>query len=229
MPLTSRPKLHFSLVVTALSLALLTGTSAEAACGAAPGASTNGALRFVGASHTWTTITNLGTPAAGDIVYDTTNNALSVCNGTTWTTVGSAGVSEGGAGCSVVGAASEPGSGSAGTACTDGSKFIGRYAGFNYFATASDDSTSSTWSSAVTLCSGLNRHGKTDWFLPTLAVLQMMYENRTQIGGFSSAWYWSASSYADYSDAWGIDFTSGNQFNIGSSTSLARVRCARRA
>jgi hypothetical protein len=92
MPLTSRRKLRCTLLVAALSLALLTGTSAEAACAAAPGAATNGALRFVGTANTWTTITNLGTPAAGDIVYDTTNNALSVCNGTTWTTLGGSGL-----------------------------------------------------------------------------------------------------------------------------------------
>jgi hypothetical protein len=65
--------------------------TASAACGAAPAAATDGAVRFSGTLHTWTTVSGLGTAAAGDLVYDTTNKVLSYCNGTAWTTVGSGG------------------------------------------------------------------------------------------------------------------------------------------
>lgn len=71
---------------SALMLALtVTAATVHAACGAAPAASSDGALRLKSAGS-WTTVSALVTPSAGDMVYDTTNNVLSVCNGTTWTT-----------------------------------------------------------------------------------------------------------------------------------------------
>lgn len=32
-----------------------------------------------------------------------------------------------------------------------------------------------------------------DWYLPSLDELQMMYQNRALIGGFTAGWYWSSS------------------------------------
>lgn len=117
-----------------------------------------------------------------------------------------------------------------GNVCADGTIFAGQYAGWNYFVTASDDSTGAYWSAAVSLCSGLNRHGySSGWFLPTFSVLQMMYENSTQIGGFSATQYWSAAYDPVYTYAWSIDFTNGYQTNNNyGNTTPNRVRCARR-
>lgn len=76
---------------SALMLALaVTAPTVHAACGAAPAASSDGALRLKSAGS-WTTVSALVTPSAGDMVYDTTNNVLSVCNGTTWTTASGGG------------------------------------------------------------------------------------------------------------------------------------------
>jgi hypothetical protein len=43
-------------------------------------------------------VSSLGTAAAGDLVYDTTNNALSVCNGTAWQTLTAGGSASGSTG-----------------------------------------------------------------------------------------------------------------------------------
>jgi hypothetical protein len=67
-----------------------TAATVQAACGAAPAASSDGALRLKSAGS-WTTVSALVTPSAGDMVYDTTNNVLSVCNGTTWTSASGGG------------------------------------------------------------------------------------------------------------------------------------------
>jgi len=147
----------------------------------------------------------------------------------TWATV-SGSSSEGGPGCPTIGTITEPGTGSAGTACSVGSKFIGRHAGANYFATASDDSTATIFFPAITLCNNLNRHGRTDWFLPSLAVLQMMSENRTQIGSFNNAAdYWSA-SYAGSSgtaNVWFINFAHEG-LSASDEWQSKRARCVRR-
>lgn len=72
----------------------LAGEPLLAACGVAPADAADGALRFVGSLSTWTTVSGLGTPAAGDVVYDATSNAVSVCDGTAWTTLGSGAASQ---------------------------------------------------------------------------------------------------------------------------------------
>ena len=51
-----------------------------------------------------------------------------------------------------------------------------------------------------------------DWYLPSKDELNQLYLNKTTVGGFSSATYWS-SSEGDDSLAWLQDFTNGDQYN----------------
>ncbi len=51
-----------------------------------------------------------------------------------------------------------------------------------------------------------------DWFLPSKGELKQMYVNRTAIGGFASATYWS-SSEDDAGSAWVQYFDDGSQAN----------------
>jgi len=80
---------------------------------------------------------------------------------------------------------------------------------------------------AASVCSDLVLNGYSDWFLPSLGELQLMY-NRLKIqglGGFSNNWYWSSSQ--DYSGvAWYVNFSNGGV--SGSSKNLNnQVRAVR--
>ena len=46
---------------------------------------------------------------------------------------------------------------------------------------------------AAKVCDGLVLNGYSDWFLPALGELTVMYDNRFLIGGFTANWYWSSS------------------------------------
>ena len=67
---------------------------------------------------------------------------------------------------------------------------------------------------AASVCDDLVLNGYSDWYLPSLGELQLMYSNlRVQgIGGFSNTWYWS-SSQGSPNFAWGMNFENGNVIN----------------
>jgi hypothetical protein len=65
---------------------------------------------------------------------------------------------------------------------------------------------------AAKLCYDLVLNGYSDWYLPSKDELYKLYINRTAIGGFATAIYWS-SSEPNYNQAWSQDFYNGNQSN----------------
>ncbi|MDD5276894.1 MAG: DNRLRE domain-containing protein [Methylovulum sp.] len=64
---------------------------------------------------------------------------------------------------------------------------------------------------AAKICADLVLNGYSDWYLPSKDELNKLFVNRTTIGSFSSALYWSASEYND-NYAWIQYFGSGDQF-----------------
>ncbi len=134
----------------------------------------------------------------------------------TWATVAGGGGGGGPSGCST------PGS-----TCADGTKYAGSYSGWFYFVTPADNSTGQNWSSAMTNCDNLTANGKTDWVLPTLGALEMLYNNKDVITAFSATYYWSASQ-TDGGNAWGINFANGDHNGYDESDGN-RVRCVRRS
>ena len=52
------------------------------------------------------------------------------------------------------------------------------------------------------------------WRLPTKDELNILYENKDEIGGFANYSYWSSTGYGN-GDAWGQDFSKGGQYNGG--------------
>jgi hypothetical protein len=65
---------------------------------------------------------------------------------------------------------------------------------------------------AAKLCYNLVLNGYSDWYLPSKDELNKLYLNKTAIGGFAAADYWS-SSELDSNIAWGQYFGDGYQFS----------------
>jgi len=68
------------------------------------------------------------------------------------------------------------------------------------------------WYQAVTVAKNYKGGGFTDWRLPTIGELDLMYKNLKQkgLGGFGDSGYWSSSTYFNRS-AYGQDFRDGRQ------------------
>ena len=82
---------------------------------------------------------------------------------------------------------------------------------------------------AAAYCDGLTAHGKSDWYLPARNELNILYTNRTAIGGFDVAggqWYWSSSESVNFY-AWIQRFSDGSD-HYGIKNYSYFVRCARR-
>jgi uncharacterized repeat protein (TIGR02543 family) len=72
---------------------------------------------------------------------------------------------------------------------------------------------------------GLSHGGYEDWFLPSKDELDLMYQNKGDIGGFASGGYWSSSEYTA-NDAWAQNFGTGNQVSSNKYPTI-RVRAVR--
>ncbi len=81
---------------------------------------------------------------------------------------------------------------------------------------------------AAKICQDLNQYGYNDWYLPSATELVYIWENRNEIGGFSSmVSYWSSSEEQWGNEAAVMDFSSGFVLHR-LKNELNRVRCVRR-
>lgn len=83
-----------------------------------------------------------------------------------------------------------------------------------------------TWQQALDAAAALNRRGYAghrDWRVPTIDELKTLIDqsgyptiNQLAFPNTPPQWYWSSSAYANYpTDAWGVHFSSGNDY-VGS-------------
>ncbi len=81
---------------------------------------------------------------------------------------------------------------------------------------------------AAKLCYDLNLNGYTDWFLPSIDELDLMYKNLGKQGlvNFASTWYWSSSESYNYA-AWTQNFAIGYQSGNHGKSNTYRVRAVR--
>jgi hypothetical protein len=68
----------------------------------------------------------------------------------------------------------------------------------------------STGSYAAQLCANYQGGGYGDWYLPSKYELNLLYLQKTAVGGFASAYYWS-STENDLNSAWTQNFGNGSQ------------------
>lgn len=78
---------------------------------------------------------------------------------------------------------------------------------------------------AASICAQLSLNGYSDWFLPSRNELNLLYQQRNQIGGFTEGYYWSSTEY-DTVHAWNQYFPFGPQYYADKADS-ACVRAVR--
>jgi hypothetical protein len=91
-------------------------------------------------------------------------------------------------------------------------------------------------SSAAALCLNSTNGGQSDWYLPSIQELNMLWNNYytvarslTQISGATQlqlAVYWSSSEYANFS-AWSFSFYTGSAYGTSLKTNASYVRAVR--
>ncbi len=79
---------------------------------------------------------------------------------------------------------------------------------------------------AAKLCFDLVLNNYSDWYLPSKNELNILYQNKTAIGGFAGAWYWSSSENLNYY-AWLQNFIIGTQNYADKASSGGYVRAIR--
>ena len=67
------------------------------------------------------------------------------------------------------------------------------------------------WEDAKSACESLVSNSYSDWFLPNKEQLNLLYNKRSAVGGFSGYGYWSSTEY-NAGGAWGQNFVYGYQF-----------------
>ena len=93
------------------------------------------------------------------------------------------------------------------------------------------DQGTSNWYNAINLLSNPDNHDAAgadfkDWRMPTYRELNLIYENKFGIGGFTDTYYWSSTQY-DANGAWLQDYYNGNQYNASKSGTSSKVRAVR--
>jgi hypothetical protein len=79
---------------------------------------------------------------------------------------------------------------------------------------------------AAKLAYDLVLNGYSDWYLPSFDELNLLYQNRALIGGFSDGYYWN-STESNASIAWSQFFQSGSQLQQFKDYAQGRVRAVR--
>jgi hypothetical protein len=81
---------------------------------------------------------------------------------------------------------------------------------------------------AASVCADLVLNGYSDWYLPSIGEVQMMYSrlHLQGLGGFGGDWYWSSSQGNPYG-AWGMNFNVGNVVNFYYKDNYGQVRAVR--
>ena len=153
-------------------------------------------------------------PVAGLTIYNITSQALEFWNGTSWIST----------------APAAPTTHIIGESFGGGKVFYITPNALHGLIAETQDQAVTTWYSANDAISFSSNHSVagqnyTDWRLPTKNELNLLYIQRTVVGGFANGSYWSSSEVDDV-NAWYQAFYSGSQ-NVGSKSFTFTVRAVR--
>ncbi|MCX6313954.1 MAG: hypothetical protein NTX08_04400 [Sphingobacteriales bacterium] len=187
----------------------------------------------------------IASPATGLTIYNTTINAFQVYNGTKWySTVHFIGESYGGG---IVFYVYDNGQHGLIAATADQSTGIQWYNGTaRYTGTTGDGLNAGTMNTALIVATQMadNQAGNFaakvctdysvtvsgitygDWYLPSKYELNLLYLQKTIVGGFGSYYYWSSSEYDNF-NAWSQFFLMGDQFPDAKNWAFPHVRAVR--
>ena len=94
-----------------------------------------------------------------------------------------------------------------------------------------DLSSGAKWSTATNLCESSRVGGYSDWRLPTRGEINVLYDKRATIGGFSAVWYWTGDNYYNYTYYhFALNFSAGeisDSQSISDNDNSYRVRAVR--
>ena len=171
----------------------------------------------------------IASPAAGLIIYNTSNNAFQCFNGTAWySTVHYIGESYGGG---IVFYVYDNGQHGLIAATADQSTGIRWFGGTSTNTRARADGVGAGLKNTPIIIAGqgpvdgaafaataCNEYSVTvggvtygDWYLPSKSELILLYLQKVVVGGFSGIFYWSSTEY-DNTYAWGQAFDNGTNF-----------------
>ncbi|MCM1151955.1 MAG: DUF1566 domain-containing protein [Alistipes sp.] len=88
-----------------------------------------------------------------------------------------------------------------------------------------DISAGADWDTADQLCKASTIGNISNWRLPTIGELEILYENQYSIGGFGEYYYWSSSNRYSY-EYYSLAFFNGKRYSNTWSSSY-HVRCVR--
>jgi hypothetical protein len=93
------------------------------------------------------------------------------------------------------------------------------------------DQGTSNWYNTINSLSNPENHDAAgaefkDWRMPSNRELNLMYGNKSGVGGFTYAYYWSSREY-DVNGARLQDFSNGNQYNASKSNMCSSVPAVR--
>ena len=112
----------------------------------------------------------------------------------------------------------------------DGTIYAGKspHSGKRLFTTAADAPPLMTFENAVPLHKNSEMHGHKDWRLPTPEELKMLFNNRAEIGEFTTErghglghWHWSCTVHRQPSTVWVVVFERGTSTGYKDSSCLS--------
>lgn len=114
----------------------------------------------------------------------------------------------------------------AGSSCPDGTKYSGTIGIYNYFIRSTGVYAAATNAAATASCDAATDNSNSDWYMPSLEELRLVYTNRVALG-IANAPYWSSDiGDEDLGTYMTLNFTDGSEIDSAANTAYVCIRKA---